>query len=93
MLCSTCGSKIQIKKGVLICRTCVSEFDFFDFENELIPEPVFVTVRLSGQHAIFDTRKQTVYAFLDAEKKALLIANLLNRNLAKLNLISRMRNS
>jgi hypothetical protein len=68
----------------LVCKTCDSEFDFFDVEGELIPEPVFVPIRLSLQYAIIDTRRQAVYAFLDTEEKAELISHLLNRILPKL---------
>ena len=83
MLCVTCGTKVQFKRGVLICKTCDSEFDMFDVEKELIPEPVFVVVRLASQHAIIDTRKQMVYAFLDTGEKAELITFFLNKNLAQ----------
>ena len=83
MLCLTCGTKVKFVHGVLICKNCDSEYDMFDVENELVPEPVFVTIRLSSQYAIIDTRKQTVYALLDANDKAELISNLLNKYLAQ----------
>ena len=74
MLCLTCGTKVKFIRGALICKTCDSEFDMFDVENELVPEPVFITIRLSSQYAIIDTRKQSVYALLDANDKAELIS-------------------
>jgi hypothetical protein len=83
MLCASCGTKVQLRKGVLVCKTCDSEFDFFDVEGELIPEPVYVPIRLSSQYAIIDTRKQVVYVLSDTNEKAELIANLLNKHLAQ----------
>ena len=82
MLCATCGLKVKFKNGRLICKTCDSEFDMFDLGEDLIPEPVFVVIRLISQYAIVDTRKQTVYAILDVSEKAELITCLLNKNLA-----------
>ncbi len=86
MLCSTCGTKVQFRRGALICKNCDFEFDMFDVERELIPEPVFVVVRLASQYAIIDTRKQLVYAFLDTSEKAELVALLLNKNFSKIKL-------
>jgi len=86
MLCLTCGTKVKFIRGVLICKNCNSEFDMFDVENEFVPEPVFVTIRLASQYAIIDTRKQTVYALLDLNDKAELISNLLNKYLAQTSL-------
>lgn len=92
MLCLTCGTKVKFIRGVVICKNCDSEFDMFDVENELVPEPVFVAIRLSSQHAIIDTRKQTVYALLDSNDKAELISNLLNRHLAQTSLDKQIHN-
>ncbi len=83
MLCSTCGEKVQFKKGTLICKTCDFEFDMLDVDEELIPEPIYVVVQLSSHYAIIDTRKQAVYAHLDTSEKAQLITQLLNKNLAQ----------
>lgn len=83
MLCASCGTKVQLRKSILICKTCDSEFDFFDIGGELIPEPVFVPIRLFSQYAIIDTRKQVVYVLSDTHEKAELIANLLNKHLAQ----------
>ena len=83
MFCSTCGSKIQLKKGTLICKTCDSEYDMFDVAEELIPEPIFTIIQLQSQRAIIDTRKQIVYAIVDTNEKAELITRLLNKHFAQ----------
>ena len=82
MFCPTCGSKIQFEEGALICKTCDSEYDMFDVDQELIPEPIFTLVQLHSQYAIVDTRKQIAYALLDTNEKAQLIASLLNKHFA-----------
>lgn len=83
MFCPTCGSKIQFKKGALICNTCDSEYDMFDVNEELIPEPIFTIIQLQSQYAIVDTREQIIYAVLDTDEKAQLIAHLLNKHFAR----------
>jgi hypothetical protein len=82
----TCGTKVKFIQGVLVCKNCESEFDMFDTENLLVPEPVFVAIRLSSQYAIIDTRRQTVYTLLDSNDKAELISSLLNKYLAQTSL-------
>ena len=83
MLCSSCGEKIRFKKGVFICDKCDTEFNLFDIYKCLIPEPVFVTIKLNSQYAIIDTRKQEVYLRVDTIAKAQLIAELLDKDLAQ----------
>jgi hypothetical protein len=84
MLCSTCGEKIQFKKGIFICKTCDSEFDMLDLDDGLIPEPTFVPVKLKSCFAIIDTRKHAVYARVDTVEKAQLIVELLNKHFAQM---------
>ena len=89
MLCSTYGTKVHIVEGAIICANCDSEFDVFDVENELVPEPIFVAIRLGAQYAIIDTRKQVAYLILDSRKKSEQIAFLLNKHFAELELKKR----
>lgn len=86
MLCATCGAKVHFKKNVLICKDCDSEFDLLDLDEELIPEPVFVIIKLLSQFAIVDTRNQKVYVTLDTDEKAELITILLNKYFAQVEL-------
>jgi hypothetical protein len=86
MLCSSCGSKIQIEGDSIVCKKCDVEFDYFDIEEQLVPEPVFVTLRLKSQYAIIDTRKQVVYAYFDVNKKAKIVAYLMNKHLDQIKL-------
>ena len=90
MLCSTCGTKVQVVEGRMICNTCDSEFDILDVDEELVPEPRFVTLRLGIQYAIVETRKQAIYAILDSKKKAEQIAFLLNKYFAEIELKKEM---
>jgi len=90
MLCSNCGGKVQFKRSALVCKTCDFEFDVFDFDDELIPEPIFVAVQLHSQYAIIDTRRQTVYLCVDTNEKAQLLSQLLNKNLAEIALSKKM---
>jgi len=83
MLCPTCGEKVRVKEGKFICRACDSEFDRMDVFEMLIPEPVFVAIRLDSECAIIDTRQQKLYLRLDTMEKAELITGLLNKNLSQ----------
>jgi hypothetical protein len=66
--------------GIFICKMCDSEYDIFDIDGILIPEPIFVRVGLLSQFAIIDTRKQDVYARVATIRQAKLITELLNRH-------------
>lgn len=90
MFCPTCGSKIEFKKGALICNTCDAEYDMFDVDEELIPEPLFIVVQLHSRYGIVETRKQIVYAILNTNEKAQLITKLLNEHFAKTELIKQI---
>ena len=90
MFCPTCGSKIQFEGDTLVCNTCDSEYDMFDVDDELIPEPMFTIVQLQSRFAIIETRKQIVYAILDTNEKAQLITGLLNKHFAKAELIKQI---
>ena len=83
MLCSTCGEKVQFMDGIFICKMCDSEYDVFDKDEILIPEPVFVIVKLLSQYAIIDTRKQEVYIKVDTICKAILLTELLNQRFSQ----------
>ena len=69
--------------GIFICKMCDSEYDIFDTDEILIPEPIFVSVGLLSQFAIIDTRKKDVYARVDTIGKAKLITDLLNRHYSR----------
>jgi predicted amidophosphoribosyltransferase len=84
MLCSTCGEKTQYEKDIFICKSCDSEFDMLDLDECLIPETIFVVVKLKSYYAIIDTQKQAVYGRVDTIKKANLIAELLNQHFAQM---------
>ena len=79
MLCAACGEKVQFMEGVFICKMCDSEYDILDTDEHLIPEPIFVNIRLYSQYAIIDTRKQAVYVRVDTIWKVQLITELLNQ--------------
>ena len=78
MLCPTCGEKVHFMDGTFLCETCNTEYDIYDTDEILIPEPIFVSVRLLSQFAIIDTRKQEVYVRVDTIHKAQLLIELLN---------------
>jgi hypothetical protein len=83
MLCSICGTKVQVVGDRIVCKTCDSEFNIFDSDEELVPEPRFVSIQLGIQYAIVEARKQVIYAILDSRKKSERITFLLNKNLAE----------
>lgn len=65
---------------------CDEEFDLMDAETILLPEPVFVPIRLISQYGIIDTRSYTIHSVVDSSAKAEFLAQLFNRYLATLNL-------
>jgi predicted amidophosphoribosyltransferase len=83
MLCAACGRKIKIVRGTMFCKECDTEYDLFDIDNLLIPEPRFVPIRLLTNYAIVDTRRQAVYLILDEIEKAELLAKILNKYFAE----------
>jgi hypothetical protein len=80
MLCPTCGERVQFMDGIFICKMCDSEYDMLDTDEFLIPEPIFVSVKLPSEYAIIDTRKQEVYVRVDTIRKVELITKLLNQH-------------
>jgi hypothetical protein len=83
MLCPTCGEKVHFRDGTFICEMCDTEYDLLDTNEHLIPEPIFVKIKLHSQYAIIDTRKQGVYVRVDSNRKAQLISKLLNWHLSQ----------
>jgi hypothetical protein len=83
MLCPTCGERVQFMDGIFICKMCDSEYDMLDTDEFLIPEPIFVSVKLPSEYAIIDTRKQEVYVRVDTIRKVELITKLLNQHHSK----------
>lgn len=67
----------------MFCKECDIEYDLFDTDNLLIPEPRFVPIRLLANYAIVDTYRQTVYLVLDEIEKAELLAKILNKYFAE----------
>ena len=78
MLCPSCGEKVHFMEGTFICEMCDTEYDLLDANEHLIPEPIFVNIKLHSQYAIIDTRKQEVYVRVDTIQKAQLLTELLN---------------
>ena len=83
MLCPTCGEKVQFMDGTFICNMCDSEYDMLDTDEDLIPEPFFVSIELQDQYVIIDTRKQEVYVRVNTIQKAQLITELLNQHFSQ----------
>ena len=83
MLCPTCGEKVHFMDGTLICEMCDTEYDLLDANEYLIPEPIFVNIKLHSQYAIIDTRKQKVYIRVDTIRKAQILTEILNRHFSQ----------
>jgi hypothetical protein len=79
MLCPTCGEKVHFLDGTFICKICDTEYDLLDTNELLIPEPIFISIKLPSQYVIIDTRKQKVYVRVDTIRKAQLLTEILNR--------------
>ena len=68
MLCAACGEKVQFMEGVFICKMCDSEYDILDTDEHLIPEPIFVNIRLHSQYAIKEGSKVNSRSYEDSEQ-------------------------